>query len=155
MTERIKRLLSLVAGIVSAFSRQYGAILLFVCIAIIFDWITGVIGSLSQGEKLSSKKGKKGFWKKMAFLLALCFGIFIDYFIPYAITRIGVHIDANTAIFGMVIGCYIVINESISICENLYKINPAILPNWIIKMLISAKEQIDKKGDVYDEKNSN
>ena len=35
----------------------------------------------------------------------------------------------------------------ISICENIFKANPSILPKWIVKMLTSAKEQMDRKGD--------
>ena len=63
----------------------------------------------------------------------------------YMINNVGIEMPV-TALFGMIFGCYIVINECISIAENLYMINPAILPKWIVKMLSAAKEQIDKKG---------
>ena len=55
--------------------------------------------------------------------------------------------------FGMMICIYIVLNEAISICENLYAANPSTMPGWIVKLLMSAKEEVDKKVD--DNGNSN
>lgn len=144
--EKTKVALSIVLGAVSAFAKQYALIIIFVFVAVIFDTITGLIGSKAQGEKITSERGRKGFYKKVILFLALFFGFFLDFFIPFVIEGIGVTLPVNTAIFGMIIGCYIVMNECISICENLFKANPSILPKWIVKMLTSAKEQIDRKG---------
>lgn len=151
MAEKTKWLLSIVVGAIGAFSKQYGVLIVMVCTVIVMDWVTGVIASAAVGDPITSKKGTKGFWKKMALLTALFFGFFLDYFVPYATTKVGIHIDVNVAIFGMIIGCYIVLNESISICENLYKTNPSIIPKWIVKLLISAKTQIEQMQDKEDE----
>lgn len=145
--EKQKVILSIILGAISAFAKQYALIIAFVLIAVLFDTITGLIGSKAQGEKITSERGRKGFYKKVVLFIALFFGFFLDFFIPFVISRIGVTLPVNTAIFGMIIGCYIVMNESISICENIYKVNPSILPKWIVKMLTSAKEQIDRRGD--------
>lgn len=145
--EKQKVIWSIILGAISAFAKQYALIIAFTIVAVFFDTITGLIGSKAQGEKITSEKGRKGFYKKVMLFLALFFGFFLDLFIPYVISRIGVTLPINTAIFGMIIGCYIVMNECISICENIFKANPSILPKWIVKMLTSAKEQIDKKGD--------
>lgn len=151
MTEKAKWLLSIMAGAVGAFSKQYGVLIVMVCTVIVMDWVTGVIASAAVGEPITSKKGTKGFWKKMALLTALFFGFFLDYFVPYVTTKVGIHIDVNVAIFGMIIGCYIVLNESISICENLYKTNPSIIPKWIVKLLVNAKGQIEQMHGKDDE----
>ncbi len=148
--EKWKWLASVICGAVSAFLRQYGMIIAFVAIAVVFDWITGVVASVAQGEKLSSKKGAIGFWKKIDLFLGLFFGFFLDYFIPYAITAIGIEVSTNVAVFGMIIGCYIVINESISVCENIYRTNQSILPPWVVKLLVNAKDQIDDMGEDKD-----
>lgn len=142
-----KMIFSILGGFVTAFARQYALILLFTVIVVVMDFITGIIGAKAQGEKITSKKGYQGFWKKMALFTALCFGFFLDYFIPYCVGQIGITLPDGCAIFGMTIGCYIVINEAISISENIYKANPSILPKWITKMLESAKDQIDKKEE--------
>lgn len=145
--EKMKWLLSIVCGLLSAFTNQYGMIIAFVSMAVVFDWITGIIGEKAVGHPITSKKGTIGFWKKMALFAGLFFGFFLDYFIPYALTKININLPITGAVFGMIIGCYIVINECISICENIYKANPDILPQWIITMLTLAKTQINKEDD--------
>lgn len=142
--EKFKWLFAVVGGAISAFSDRYGLILLFVAIVVVMDVVTGLVKAKATGEGINSAKGTKGFWKKVALFVGLFFGFFLDYFIPYMLGGIGVQLPFSVAIFGMIIGCYIVINESISIVENLYKINPTILPKWISTMLISAKDQIDE-----------
>lgn len=143
--EKMKWLLSILCGLLSAFTRQYGMIIVFVSCAVIFDWITGIIGEKAVGNPITSRKGTIGFWKKMALFAGLFFGFFLDYFIPYALQKIHIDLPVTGAMFGMIVGCYIVINECISICENIYKANPSILPKWIVTTLKLAKSQIDKK----------
>lgn len=145
--EKMKWLLSILCGLLSAFTEQYGMIIAFVGIAVIFDWITGIIGEKAVGHAITSKKGTIGFWKKMALFAALFFGFFLDYFIPYCSEKISLELPIKGAVFGMIIGCYIVINECISICENIYKANPGILPGWIVTMLTLTKTQINKEDD--------
>lgn len=145
--EKIKWLLSVIGGLVSVISKDYAIILAFVAIVITLDVITGLIKAKATGERITSKKGTKGFYKKLALFVGLFFGFFLDYFIPFMLSTINITLPIQGAIFGMIIGCYIVINESISIAENLYAANPEIMPKWIVKLLTSAKDQIDKKND--------
>ena len=70
-------------------------------------------------------------------------GFFMDVFIPYCMMQLQLDIHMQNAMFGMVIGCYIVLNESISICENIYRANPEIMPKWIKHMLVATRKQID------------
>ena len=142
--EKNKWLLSIVGGVLVTMAKQYYMIVLFVMLVVVFDWITGLIKARVTGERLNSKKATIGFWKKIAVFGALFFGFFLDYFIPYMINNVGIDMPV-TALFGMIFGCYIVINECISIAENLFLINPAILPRWVVKLLSAAKGQIDKK----------
>lgn len=143
--EKMKWFLSLIGGAISVFSKQYATILIFVAIVVVMDFITGLIKAKATGEAISSRKGTIGFYKKIALFVGLFFGFFLDYFIPYALASINISLPIEGALFGMIIGCYIVINESISICENLYICNPDILPKWIVKLLTSAKDQINNE----------
>lgn len=150
MNNYLKWIFSVVCGAVITFSQKYALVIIFVMVAIVFDFITGIIGAKASGEKLSSKKGTEGFWKKVSLVAALFFGFFLDYFIDYFIQYVAssLHLDIPaTALFGMIFGCYIVINESISILENLQKSNPNILPAWVLKLLTSTKEQLEKEGE--------
>ena len=142
MSELKKRIFSFLAGVVTTFFRMYGTILGLVGVAIIFDTITGVAASKASGKKITSKKANQGFWKKVGLLLAVFFGVFLDMFIPEALSFVNVVIPFNMP-FGLIFGCYIVFNEGISICENLDKINPDILPDWVKKLLMGGAQTID------------
>lgn len=141
--EKVKWLLSTLLGLILSFTQKYGIMIILVAVAIVFDFVTGVIKA-SIKEEVSSEIGKKGFFKKMALLICLFFGFFLDFVIPYMCATISIKIPFETP-FGLIICFYIVLNESISICENLYACNPGIMPTWIVRILRSAKEQIDNK----------
>ena len=73
MDNWFKWLVSVVCGAVATFYQQYGLLIVFVCLAIVFDCVTGLIKAKTIGEGLSSQKGWKGFWKKIALLVGLAF----------------------------------------------------------------------------------
>ena len=141
----IKIATSVISGLVASFWSLYGAIIICVFVVIIMDFITGIVSALATGEKISSEVGYKGFWKKMALILALAFGIFLDAFIPIMVGVISLEIPFAMPI-GTIVGCYIVINEAISIIENINKASPGALPKWIKKMLEGAEKTIDEGG---------
>lgn len=142
MNDKIKYILSVLGGLLATITKQYGLILIFVVIGIFMDCITGLVKSKITGKGWSSKLGFVGFWKKVSLLIALFFGIFLDYFIPTTLEKI-VSVEIPFALpFGLIIGAYIVLNECISICENLYECNPDIVPKWIVGLLRNAKEKI-------------
>lgn len=141
--EKPKIIATAALSALTAFANKYAAIVVFVVIVVCMDIVTGIIASCATGEKISSEKGTKGFWKKMALFAALAFGFLLDYFIPYMVSYTGIELPAS-ALFGVMIGCYIVINESISICENLYRCNDEILPKWVVKLLTQSKDQLNQ-----------
>ena len=148
----IKLSASLLTGLVASFWGIYGPVILCVLIAICMDVISGLVSAMAAGEKISSKVGWVGFWKKMALLLALAFGIFMDSFIPILLGTISLELPFTMPI-GTIVGCYIVINEAISIIENINKAAPTALPKWIKKLLEGAGQTIDKGGNDNDEHN--
>lgn len=144
----VKLSASIISGIAASFWGIYGAIICCVLVVICLDVITGLVKAKATGQALDSKTGYKGFWKKMALILALAFGIFLDAFIPIMLGTIQLKLPFTLPI-GTIIGCYIVINESISIIENINEAAPGTLPKWIKKLLASAGEKIDdpEKGE--------
>ena len=72
--------------------------------------------------------------------------MFLDMFIAFALNYVDVVIPYNMP-FGLIFGCYIVFNESISICENIYKVNPTILPKWVNNMLLDGTKAISKDDE--------
>lgn len=142
----IKMTVAALSGLASSFFEAYGAIFLCVCTAICLDVITGLVKAKVLGIPITSKVGTAGFWRKMALFFALAFGIFLDTFVPLMLDLVTVNLPFKMPI-GMIVGCYIVINESISIFENINKAAPTALPKWIKKILKGAGETIDKGGE--------
>lgn len=149
-TNWLKYAASVLSGLAASFWSLYGAIIICVFVAIIMDFVTGIVKSLATGEKISSEVGYKGFWKKCALILALSFGIFLDAFIPIMLGVVALEIPFAMPI-GTIVGCYIVINEAISIIENINTAAPSALPRWVKKMLEGAGKTIDEGGVVNEQ----
>lgn len=137
---------SVILGFLANLYDKYSVMLVFMSLAIIFDVITGLMKCKCNSEKISSKKGTKGFFKKLVFIIAYAFGVFLDFFVPYAISVTGSDIETE-CYFGLIIGAYITLNECISICENFYEINDDIFPKWIANLIKNMRDKIDKKGE--------
>ena len=137
--------MSLFTGLIASFWGIYGPVIICVLVAICMDVVSGLVASMASGEKISSKVGWIGFWKKMALILALAFGIFMDSFIPILLGTISLELPFTMPI-GTIVGCYIVINEAISIIENINQAAPTALPKWIKKLLEGAGKTIDDGG---------
>ena len=102
--------LATVGGIIAAYFKAYIPLIIIVAIAVIFDFITGIIAAVYTGEGLNSKKARKGALKKATMFLALAFGIFLDYLIPTAADQIGFVIYTKL-MFSSIITFYIAFTE--------------------------------------------
>lgn len=131
-------------GLIGSFFGAYVPVLCCVLFAICFDVLTGLIRAKITGESINSKTGTIGFWKKLALLLGLFFGIFLDVFIPMVLNIVTINLPFKLPI-GTIVGCYIVLNEAISILENLSK-SGVLLPKWIKTMLKGTKDTINTGG---------
>ncbi len=144
--DKIKLFAALVGGAVSAYFKAYIPLIAIVAVAAVFDMITGIIAAVCTGEGLNSKKAVRGALKKSAMFLALGFGTFLDYLIPLAAARLSIDMGA-TIMFSSIIAFYIAFGECVSVCENLYKCNPDVLPKWVTKILTDATDSLNKRGD--------
>ena len=123
------------------FFGQYGLFIVLVAAAVVLDVATGLVKAKATGEGLSSDKASKGFWKKISLFAALAFGIFLDYAASTVLSQVEVKVGVELP-FALIICAYIIINEAISISENLYLTNPESFPSWIANLLKVAKDKI-------------
>jgi toxin secretion/phage lysis holin len=140
-----KWLWSVILGGLATFFGQYGLFIALVAVAVVLDVITGLVKVKATGEGLSSDKATKGFWKKISLFVGLSFGIFLDYAVATVLAEVGVGVVPELP-FALIICAYIIINEAISISENLYLTNPDGFPPAIGKMLKVAKDKIEDKN---------
>lgn len=138
---------SALLGTLATLAEQYTILIVLVAAAIVLDVITGLIRCGATGEKLSSEKGTKGFWKKIMLMASLLFAFFLDVSIPTILGVVNVTLPfQKSLLFGSIVGVYIILNESISICENILKANKMALPKWLKKLLQDAKKEVDERG---------
>lgn len=143
MANQIKILLSFILAVFASFLHQYGLIIILVGIAICLDFLTGIVKSKIK-QNISSKIGYVGFFKKIALMLSLFFAIFFDFFTPLLISFYSDLSLPFALPFGIFTGSYIILNECISICENLFECNVP-MPKFFIKTLKLAKSYYDEQ----------
>ena len=145
MDRREKLIISMALGILSSLYDKYGNLTLLVIGAIVLDIITGILKAKVNRE-ISSIDSFRGFWKKISLLAGLAFGFFLDLLVEYLIIvgakKIFINVPYSIPI-GAIIGVYIILNESISICENLHECGVK-LPAFLINSLKITRKNIDE-----------
>ena len=116
-------------------------VIILVCIMII-DYITGMISAWVNAE-LSSKKGIIGIVKKICYLFAIAAAMGIDWLIYSGMTQIGIQLD-YTVFFGVLVTIWLIINEIISILENLAKIGVP-LPKFLMAVIKRLKNTTENR----------
>ena len=144
--KKFKYFFAAIGGLAATYLKAYVPLIIIVTIAVIFDFITGILSAVIVGDGLDSKTARKGVWKKGMLFLALGFGIFLDYMIPMAAAQVGFTITTKL-LFSSIIGFYIAFTECVSVAENILECCPGAFPQWVLKILKEGKEQIDKKGE--------
>lgn len=111
----------------------------------IIDYITGVIASKYRDEKLDSYKGIHGIIKKVCMWLLVLVGAFIDGLLMYATQTIGLSIQVPF-IVATLVAVWIVVNEIISILENLVDIGID-LPPFLMPIVQRIKKGVEDAGE--------
>ena len=141
----------LFAGAVGALAAYFNvlAVPLVVLVAVMMiDWITGLAGASATG-KLSSRVGVIGIVKKVCYLALVAVGMVVDYLITSALVSIGISLQINYC-FGMIITIWLIINELLSILENLGELGVPI-PDFLRRSIHKIKDGVEAKtGDKDD-----
>lgn len=106
---------------------------------IVMDYITGMLSAYIN-KKLSSSVGIKGIIKKIGYFVAVGVGIVVDYIITSGLAGVGI-IPDKTMIVGLIVTTWSIINELISILENLSKMGVT-LPPLLIKLVNRLKSSV-------------
>lgn len=139
MPENTKSFMFALCGAITTLAESYGTISSICCLLILLDLLTGLAKAKLQG-KINSSIGYQGFWRKIALIAALMFGICLDLLIGYAAG------PGFSPPIGRLFGFYIALNKSISICENLAACGVR-LPHFITTALESVQEGLNKLRD--------
>ena len=133
---------------VSAAIIAYLNILLVPIIVLIVVMIIDYLSGMAQAyvsHTLNSRIGVVGILKKVGYLATVAVAIIADYIISEALMLLGTDIKLSYYI-GLVVTIWFIINELISILENLAEIGTPI-PKFLTKIIKRLKVTVEKKTD--------
>lgn len=137
----------LFAGALGALAAYFNVLLIPLCVLVavmLVDYVTGM-ASAAYTKKLNSRVGVLGIVKKAGYLALVAVGMTVDYLIVSALVSIGINLQINYC-FGMIITIWLIINELLSILENLGELNIP-LPHFLVDMVKNMKDKVESKAD--------
>ena len=146
MKDFVQILFAGAVGALAAYLNILAVPLIVLGTVMVVDWFTGMAGASETG-KLSSRVGVIGIIKKLCYLALVVVGGVIDYLISSALVSIGISLQINYC-FGMIITVWLIINELISILENLGEMGVP-LPGFLVGMIKTLKGKVEEQGKHY------
>lgn len=134
---------SVLGSLVLSYMGMITVPIVMLCFVMIMDYITGMAAAWRDGN-LSSKKGAFGIAKKLLYLVAVCVGIVADWVIYSGLQAVNVSLGVST-FFGLLVTIWLVVNELISILENLKKIGVP-LPKFLLSIVKKLKITTENVG---------
>ena len=114
---------------------------LVLLVFMVLDYATGMVRAW-RARELSSKVGVDGIIKKVGYMVLVVVAMGVDYLIWSGLTAVNVPVPCQLW-FGMLVTIWLIINEMISILENLGRIGVPI-PEFLKKILGRLKNSVEK-----------
>lgn len=124
--------------------------IIMLTVAMIIDYGTGMAAAWKKSD-LSSKKGVAGIVKKLGYLVLVCVGMLVDWLIFSGLQAFSAG-EAYKFSFGLLVAIWLIINELISILENLGTLGVPV-PNFLIKVIKRLKITAENAAESEEEKN--
>ncbi len=116
----------------------------------VIDYATGLLAVPYRTETISSYKGIRGIIKKVCQWLLVLVGAWVDILINYAIECAGIDF-AIPFVVATIVAVWLVVNEIISILENMLDIGVR-MPPFLLPIVKYIRKQVEDKAKVADEK---
>ena len=133
--------LSVAIGAMAAYFNILLVPLIVLMAVMIIDYFTGMVSAKREG-KLSSRVGVLGIIKKVGYLALVGVGVVVDYLLTSALAQIGIK-SGMPNIFGLMVIIWLIINELISILENLGEIGVP-MPPFLVSAIKTLKGKVDE-----------
>lgn len=119
-------------------------VLLVLLGVMILDYITGMVKAGISGT-LNSTRGWQGLLKKLMYAVTVAIAMVADYLLYIGGKEIGVDMH-ESAYFGTLVSLWLIINECISILENLSEIGVP-MPGFLGRILQRVQGKVDEAGN--------
>ena len=110
----------------------------------VLDYVTGMADAWAA-RQLSSKTGLLGIVKKLCYLVAVAVAVVVDWVIQSVAAKAGLDMG-NFYAFGLLVTVWLILNELISILENLSTLGVP-LPEFLMKIIEKLKKTAEEKGE--------
>ena len=139
----IKALCSAVVAGLTAYFKVIAVPVALLFVVMLIDYASGVANAYMKGE-WSSKVGIKGIVKKVGYMGVVIVAAVFDWLIYSGLKGVGVSFDGSYY-FGLIVTIWLIINECISILENLGELGVP-LPGFLLRGIKKLQKQIEDKG---------
>ena len=143
-------LIALAIGGISAYMRLMFVPLVILFAVMIIDYMSGMIKAWGNDE-LSSKVGIKGIVKKLCYLMLVCVAGVVDWLLWSGLRQVGISLDFGFC-FGLIVVIWLIINELISILENLEALKVP-MPSFLRSLVGHLKHTVEAKTKTKEDKN--
>ena len=134
---------ALILAAVGAYFRELLGPLIVLVIVMTADYVTGMVRAWVT-KTLSSRVGIVGIVKKLCYLFGVMVAIVADWVIQSAGAKAGLDFDFYA--FGLLVTIWLILNECISILENLAEIGVP-LPGFLKNLIARLKKTVEEKGE--------
>lgn len=139
-----KGIIAVILAAVGVYFRELLGPLIVLGIVMLADYVTGLAEAWVSGT-LCSKIGIIGIVKKVAYLFVVGVAIVADWIIQTAAAKAGLDMG-SFYMFGLLVTVWLILNECISILENVTEIGVP-LPPFLVKLIGKLKKTAEDKGD--------
>ena len=139
----IQATVSVAIGALSAYFNILLIPVLVLFAVMVIDYCTGM-ASAYKNKEIKSKTGLIGILKKLSYLVLVCVGGVVDYLIGAGLATAG--IEFSSYYFGLIVAVWLIINELISILENLSELGTPI-PKFLVNIVRRLKNTVENKTD--------
>lgn len=144
-------IIAMLGGILAFFIQSITPLFFILIFLMSIDYVTGLCASYLEG-KWSSKDGWRGAIKKFTYFILVLICMFADYCVIYLGTYTGLVLGFS-GIFTLLIICWLIGVELLSIIENLGRLN-APIPHFLKKAFSQFKLTAEKLGEMEGDKNN-
>lgn len=115
----------------------------------VLDYVTGLWAAKYRTEEINSYKGIRGIIKKVCLWLLVLIGAWIDILINYAVQYVGGEFTIPFVV-ATVVAVWLVVNEIISILENMIDIGVD-MPPFLMPVVKYIRKQVEDKAEIIEE----
>lgn len=131
-------------GGLSAYMRVMFVPLVVLIGVMIVDYMSGMLKAWGNDE-LSSRVGLRGIVKKLCYLMLVCVAGVVDWLIYSGLRQVGITLNFGFC-FGLIVTIWLIINELISILENLEALKVP-MPGFLSKIIKHLQTAVEVRAE--------